>query len=120
VQARIDVGNPAERKGKKKIARRKVAQRTVGEVVAALQQELASFGWSFDERGCLCSHSLNRSRIGQVRQSIHSLSSVRTERQLSHRRELTAHYCTTAPVPDSQADLVTPDVTPPAKESPAP
>jgi hypothetical protein len=43
----------AGRKAEKATARREAAQRAVGEVTAALQQELASVGWRIDHK-CLC------------------------------------------------------------------
>jgi hypothetical protein len=54
VQASIEARKRAEREAKKATIRREAAQRAIGEVTAALQQELASLGWSLDNRGCLC------------------------------------------------------------------
>jgi hypothetical protein len=54
VQAPISAHQRAEREAKKATARREAAQRALGKVAAALQQELAMFGWCFDERGRLC------------------------------------------------------------------
>jgi hypothetical protein len=53
VRAPAHARKRAEREAEKATARREAAQRGVGEVTAALQQELASFGWSVDDRGVL-------------------------------------------------------------------
>jgi hypothetical protein len=54
VQAPAHARKRAERRAENATARREAAQRAVREVTAALQQELASFGWSIDDRGRLC------------------------------------------------------------------
>lgn len=53
-QAPAQAWKQAGRKAEKATARREAAQRAVGEVTAALHQELASLGWGVNDRGRLC------------------------------------------------------------------
>jgi len=54
VQAPAHAWKRAGREAEKATVRRGAAQRAVGEVTAALHQELASLGWSVNDRGRLC------------------------------------------------------------------
>jgi hypothetical protein len=54
VQAPPHARKRAGREAEKATARREAVQRAVGEVTAALHQELASLGWSVNDRGRLC------------------------------------------------------------------
>jgi hypothetical protein len=54
VQAPARSWRRAGKAAEKATARREAEKRAVGEVTAALQRELASLGWSVDDRGSLC------------------------------------------------------------------